>query len=112
MFYGEPGGGLVGALQRNEYTRYAREIARRKGRAVVLTGTASLFRVPVLRAVAAGRGITIPGRPGTIYDTQALTEDNEITLAVKTLGWATASPRSCGVLTEIMPTWSALWAMA
>jgi hypothetical protein len=40
----------------------------------------------------------------------ALTEDNEITLAVKTLGWATASPRSCGVLTEIMPTWSALWA--
>lgn len=110
VFYGEPGGGLVGALQRNEYTRYAREIARHKGRAVVLTGTASLFRVPVLRAVAAGRGITVPGRPGTVNDTQALTEDNEITLAVKTLGWVTASPRSCGVLTEIMPTWSALWA--
>ena len=110
VFYGEVGGGFVGALQRNEYTRYAREIARRQGRAVVLTGTASLFRVPVLRAVAVGRGITVPGRPGTIYDTQALTEDNEITLAVKTLGWATASPRSCGVLTEIMPTWSALWA--
>jgi poly-beta-1,6-N-acetyl-D-glucosamine synthase len=110
VFYGEPRGGLVGALQRNEYTRYAREIARHRDRAVVLTGTASLFRVPVLRAVAAARGSRLPGRPGTIYDTSALTEDNEITLAVKTLGWATVSPRSCGVLTEIMPTWSALWA--
>ena len=109
VFYGEPGGGLVGALQRNEYARYAREVARKRGKAVVLTGTASVFRVPVVRAVAAARGAALPGRPGTVYDTLALTEDNEITLAVKTLGWTALSPRPCGVLTEIMPSWSALW---
>lgn len=109
VFYGEPGGGLVGALQRNEYARYAREIARKKGRAVVLTGTACLFAAPVLRAVAAARGDRLPGRPGSVYDTLALTEDNEITLAIKTLGWAPRSPRQCGVLTEIMPSWPALW---
>ncbi|GAA4885241.1 glycosyltransferase family 2 protein [Actinomycetospora straminea] len=109
VFYGEAGGGLIGALQRNEYARYAREVARKKGRAVVLTGTATVFRVPVLRAVADARGTELPGEHGTIYDTLALTEDNEITLAVKSLGWRTVSPRSCGVLTEIMPSWPALW---
>lgn len=109
VFYGEPGGGLVGALQRNEYSRYAREIARRQGRTSVLTGTASLFRAEVLRAVAAARGDLLPGTPGEVYDTLALTEDNEITLAVKTLGRTTVSPRGCGVLTEIMPTWADLW---
>ena len=109
VFYGEPGGGFVGALQRNEYARYAREIARKKGRAVVLTGTASLFTALVLRAVAAGRGDRLPGRSGSVYDTLALTEDNEITLAIKTLGWSPRSPRQCGVMTEIMPSWSALW---
>ncbi len=109
VFYGEPGGGLVGALQRNEYTRYAREIGRKGGRCVVLTGTASLFRAATLRAVGAQRGRRLPGRPDSIYDTLALTEDNEITLAVKTLGMATLSPRECVVVTEIMDTWAALW---
>jgi poly-beta-1,6-N-acetyl-D-glucosamine synthase len=109
VFYGEGGGGLVGALQRNEYARYAREIDRKKGRATVLTGTATLFRVPALRAVAAARGTTLPGRAGDVYDTLALTEDNEITLAVKTLGWRAHSPRPCAVLTEVMGTWGDLW---
>jgi poly-beta-1,6-N-acetyl-D-glucosamine synthase len=109
VFYGETGGGLVGALQRNEYCRYAREIARRRGRTSVLTGTASLFRAGVLREVAAARGGVLPGRRGQVYDTLALTEDNEITLAIRTLGRDAVSPRACGVLTEIMPTWGDLW---
>ncbi len=109
VFYGEAGAGLVGALQRNEYARYARDIGRRKGKAQVLTGTASVFRMSVLRRISAARGITLPGRPGTIYDVTALTEDNEMTLAVKSLGSTVLSPRSCAVLTEIMPTWTALW---
>lgn len=109
VFTGRPGGGLVGSLQRNEYARYAREVDRRRGRAMVLTGTATLFRVGVLREIAAARGDALPGRPGAVYDTLALTEDNEITLAVKSLGHATVSPRECGVLTEIMPTWRDLW---
>ena len=38
VFYGEEGGGLVGQLQRNEYTRYQRYIARRRGKVFVLDG--------------------------------------------------------------------------
>lgn len=109
VFTGRAGGGLVGALQRNEYARYAREVRRRRGRAMVLTGTATLFRVGVLREIAGARGDVLPGRRGSVYDTLALTEDNEITLAVKSLGYAAVSPRECGVLTEIMPTWRDLW---
>lgn len=109
IFYGEPGSGLVGLLQRNEYLRYGRDINRHPNRVMVLTGTASLLRVKALREVAAARGSRLPGRPGTVYDTAALTEDNEITLALKTIGWKLVSPRQCRVTTEVMPTWRALW---
>jgi cellulose synthase/poly-beta-1,6-N-acetylglucosamine synthase-like glycosyltransferase len=44
-----------------------------------------------------------------VYDTTALTEDNELTLALKTLGWKVISPRECVVHTEVMPTWRRLW---
>ena len=64
IFEGEDGGGLVGQLQRNEYTRYRRYIGRRRGRVFVLTGTASLFRAYALRAVAEARGTLIPGPTG------------------------------------------------
>src|SRR5205823_5557778 len=68
-------------------------------------GTASLFRVGVLREVAAARGARLPGVPSAIYDTAALTEDNEITLAIKTLGHLVRSPKECTVETEVMPSW-------
>ena len=110
IFMGESGAGILGALQRNEYTRYSRDIARRKGRRVmVLTGTATLFRATALQQVARERGITFPGASGQVYDTLALTEDNEITLALKTLGWAMVSPQECRNTTELMPTVGDLW---
>lgn len=59
--------------------------------------------------MAAARGRTLPGTRGQVYDTLALTEDNELTLALKTLGWRLTSPRECAVVTEIMPTWRDLW---
>jgi poly-beta-1,6-N-acetyl-D-glucosamine synthase len=108
LFYGQPGRGLLGQLQRNEYLRYSRDIAR-TGRVMVLTGTGTLFRVSALRAVAAARGTQLPGRPGQVYDTLALTEDNELTLALKRLGWRLTSPAGCAVVTEIMPGWRDLW---
>ena len=52
LFYGEEDGGLVGQLQRNEYTRYQRLVSRTRGRVFVLTGTASLFRAFAYQAVA------------------------------------------------------------
>ncbi len=108
LFYGHPGSGVLGQLQRNEYLRYSRDVAR-TGRVMVLTGTGTLFRVRALREVAAARGTTLPGTRGQVYDTLALTEDNELTLALKTLGWRLTSPAACAVVTEIMPTWRDLW---
>ena len=93
LFYGEDGCGLIGQFQRNEYTRYQRDLRRRRGRVFVLTGTASVFRPRALRAVAEERGQILPGVPGDVYDTIALTEDNELTIALKTLGALMISPQ-------------------
>ena len=109
LFYGEDGSGLIGQFQRNEYTRYARDLRRRRGMVFVLTGTASVFRPRALRTVADERGKLLPGRPGDVFDTVALTEDNEITLALKTLGALVVSPAECTVVTEVMPTVRSLW---
>jgi cellulose synthase/poly-beta-1,6-N-acetylglucosamine synthase-like glycosyltransferase len=109
LFYGEEGGRLVGQFQRNEYTRYQRLVSRKLGRVFVLTGTASLIRAYALRAVAEARGPLLPGPAGKVYDTLALTEDNELTLALKTLGARMVSPPQCRVTTEIMTSWRDLW---
>ena len=109
LFYGEDGAGVLGQFQRNEYTRYSRDIRRRRGRVFVLTGTSSMFRPAALRTVAQSRGSSIPGTPGDVYDTAALTEDNELTLALKSVGALMISPSQCTVVTEVMPSWRALW---
>lgn len=109
LFYGEPGSGLIGQLQRNEYLRYQLQIRQRRGRVFVLTGTASAFRAEALADVAHARGSLLPGRHGDVYDATALTEDNELTIALKSLGSPMVSPEDCKVETEVMPTWRALW---
>ena len=63
LFYGENGGGLIGQLQRNEFTRYQRIVARKLNRVFVLTGTASVIRSYALRAVAEARGTPDPRDP-------------------------------------------------
>jgi cellulose synthase/poly-beta-1,6-N-acetylglucosamine synthase-like glycosyltransferase len=111
-FRGQPGGGFVGHLQRNEYARYARDVRRLKGRCLVVTGTAAVFRVSTLRHVREAR---LDGRvpagdgKGGIYDTTVLTEDNEISFALMHLGYRILSPRECTLTTEVMPTWRELW---
>ncbi len=113
VFSGGPGGGFVGHLQRNEYARYARDVKRLHGKCLVVTGTAALFRVKTLRDVAAARlgGTLPPGNgKGGIYDTSVLTEDNELSFALLTLGYRIASPANCTLVTEVMPTWRELWA--
>ena len=108
-FWGGPGSGILGQFQRSEFLRYSAQIRARRGRVFVLTGTATLFRADALLDVAAARGVYIPGETGQVYDTSALTEDNEITLALKSLGAEITSPDECEVVTEIMPTWKMLW---
>jgi cellulose synthase/poly-beta-1,6-N-acetylglucosamine synthase-like glycosyltransferase len=109
LFYGEQGHGLIGQFQRNEYIRYGRLMRRRRGRVFVLTGTASLFRPVALRTIAENRSRSIPGAAGDVYDTAALTEDNELTIAIKSLGGLMISPQDCTVVTELMPSWRTLW---
>lgn len=113
VFLGKPGGGFVGMLQRNEYARYARDVQRKRGKTLVLTGTATVFTVKCLRDVLNGRRAgKIPGA-GTgepeVYDTKSLTEDNELTFALLHLGYKIIAPRECGLTTEVMETWSDLF---
>jgi biofilm PGA synthesis N-glycosyltransferase PgaC len=109
VFYGAPGNGLLGQLQRQEFTRYARQLGRNRGEARVLTGTGTAFRAGALKHLTSARtsGL-LPGGTG-IYTTSSLTEDGEITLALKTLGYECVSPEECAVTTEIMPTITTLW---
>ena len=109
IFKGYLGGGLLGLFQRNEYDRYQRKINRRRGQVFVLTGTSTMFRSVALRTIADKRGTQLPGNQGQVYDTKSLTEDNELTLALKTLGGLMYSPKECIVDTELMPTWRYLF---
>ena len=111
-FRGDEGGGFVGHLQRNEYARYARDVRRLKGKCLVVTGTAAMFRAATLREISAARlGGRLPAGDGQggIYDTTVLTEDNELTFAILHLGYRVLSPMECTLVTEVMPTWRDLW---
>lgn len=103
---------LVRQLQTNEYVRYQRRLSRRHGRALVLTGTGTVFKAGVLREVQQARTDgKIPDFGGTksVYDTSSLTEDNELTISVKELGYRVVSPRDCTVKTAMMPTLRSLY---
>ncbi len=108
IFLAEEAKSVLGRLQANEYIRYGREIGRDDAKARVLTGTATMARMGTLREVAHARGA---GRlPGVgVYRQDALTEDFELTLAIKHLGYTTVSPRECQVLTEVMEDIPSLW---
>ncbi|MGV1009264.1 MAG: glycosyltransferase family 2 protein [Dermatophilaceae bacterium] len=99
-------------LQDNEYARYARDVRRLDGRCLVVTGTAAMFRVTTLTALSTAR---LQGRlpagdgNGGIYDTQVLTEDNELSFAIMHLGYEILAPASMTLKTETMMTWRQLW---
>jgi cellulose synthase/poly-beta-1,6-N-acetylglucosamine synthase-like glycosyltransferase len=108
-FTGKPGGGVVGMFQRNEYARYARDVRRVQGRALVLTGTATLFRALALKEVVrARRSGRLPGRDH-VYDVRVLTEDNELTLALLHLKFRILCPAECTLTTEVMESWADLY---
>ncbi len=109
VFYGEQGGGLLGLLQRMEFHRYAWELERGGGKAQVLTGTGTMFRARVLREVRAARRSGVIGGGSDYYSLASLTEDDEMTKAVKTLGYRTMSPAGCAVTTEVMTSLPKLW---
>lgn len=100
-------------LQDNEYARYARDVRRLQGKCLVVTGTAAVFRASTLRRISAARiaGRLPPGNgTGGIYDTTVLTEDNELSFAVMTMGLRIAAPKDCLLVTDAMTSWGDLWA--
>lgn len=103
VFLGRRTDSLLGELQRMEYHRYQRDIRRFGNQAFVMSGTASLFRVSALRAVRAARnGQLLPSGDG-YYDVYSLTEDNELTFALKTLDYSCPAPGAVSV-TDVMET--------
>jgi len=91
---------MLQRMQANEYARYMREIARRKGaRANVLTGAGSMFRASVLTQVRVARSTgTLPGTG--YYRQDALTEDNELSFCIQRLGYRIVSPKACAIWTD------------
>lgn len=108
-FTGEPSRrGLIHLLQRNEYDRFTRSIARRQSRAYVVSGVATVVRVGVIREILeARRSGRLPAAPG-VYDVTAATEDIELTYAFIKLGYTPLAPAGCEVFTDTMDTWTAL----
>jgi poly-beta-1,6-N-acetyl-D-glucosamine synthase len=100
---------LIERLQSSEFARSRRATSRRGGTTRILVGIASLFSVGTLRKVVAARKAGIlPGAP-TIYNNTSLTEDYELTLALRTLGYRLTCPAACRPLTHAMPTVKKLW---
>jgi biofilm PGA synthesis N-glycosyltransferase PgaC len=100
-------------LQDNEYARYARDVRRLQGKCLVVTGTAAMFRASTLRKISVARVAgTLPSGDGAggIYDTTVLTEDNELSFAVMTMGLRISAPKDCLLVTDAMTSWRALWA--
>jgi poly-beta-1,6-N-acetyl-D-glucosamine synthase len=109
-FRGRSGGGVCGALQRNEYARYARDTARKRGRVLCITGVGTLLSVAALRDVVAGiRDGRLPDSGGGYaYSYATLTEDNWMTLALTHLGYRVISPKDATMSTEVMLNWREL----
>lgn len=103
VFRGRPPRGYLQLCQANEYTRYGVQVDL-TGRTAVLTGTAALVRRTALQEVADARGSVLPGERGDVYDRHAITEDSELTLALRTLGHELRSPVTMSCTTELMPT--------
>jgi poly-beta-1,6-N-acetyl-D-glucosamine synthase len=100
-FAGLPLDTALGALQMMEYARAEKINRSRRGMAPVLAGAATMFSVAALRAVVRMRG--------RLYE-PVLTEDYELTLALRVNGYVTMAPRACRARTDLMPTTGTLWA--
>jgi cellulose synthase/poly-beta-1,6-N-acetylglucosamine synthase-like glycosyltransferase len=109
VFLGRETSTLIGTMQQMEYFRYKREIRQHGSEAFVLSGTASMIRWTALAEIKRERlrGVKLP-RGESYYDTVSLTEDNELTFALKTLGWDCPVP---GVesTTDVMDTVKAVY---
>lgn len=88
VFVGLEGGGFIGLLDGTEYARFARQLARPKEDALVLTGAATLFPVQTLWNVTTARAAgLLPGGGSNVYNAGVVDPDGELTLALVHLGY-------------------------
>lgn len=97
---GEVPGSVLGVLQKMEYARAEQINRSRRGVVPVLAGAATMFSVDALRAVFRSRG--------RLYE-PVLTEDYELTIALRDAGYLTMAPRSCRGQTALKKTLGDLW---
>ncbi|MGL5858112.1 MAG: glycosyltransferase [Angustibacter sp.] len=102
VIVGDRPSGWLEWCQAHELSRHAARY--REGGVLALAGTASVLRVRALREVCVNRSGMLPGRAGDVYDEDALAEDDEITWALRHLGWRLTSAQECRVWTELKPT--------
>jgi glycosyltransferase involved in cell wall biosynthesis len=87
VFTGRASGGF-GLLQPEDYALYARDVTRVYGPSLVSKGMATLFSVGALRHVARARAEgLLPGGTRQIYDTEVLSTDTQLTVALLSLGY-------------------------
>jgi biofilm PGA synthesis N-glycosyltransferase PgaC len=117
-YAGKPKKGFIPLVQAMEYMQERRRIGRAKGKVTCLSGTAVVFSVAALRHLISERGRKVIGEKGEknitnprsdYYVGFTLTEDFEITLALKKLGYQPVSPKQCVVYTDLMDNLSMLW---
>jgi poly-beta-1,6-N-acetyl-D-glucosamine synthase len=87
--------GLLGALQRLEYTRYDQQRRRHGWHVNVLSGTAAMFR-----------NVALPDRP---WSESSLVEDYVLTLDLRRRGWKVRAGERMIAFTDSMPSVKALW---
>lgn len=95
---------FIELAQAIEYSRGVRQVGRRGGKVHVLSGAAAVLSVGVLRHVADARGTALPGQRGVMFLEDSLTEDYELTLGIRQLGYQCVSTKHCRVITDVMPT--------
>jgi poly-beta-1,6-N-acetyl-D-glucosamine synthase len=105
------GWSMLRIVQENEFVRDGRAIDRRNSRTRIVVGTSALFRVSILREIIAARvSGRLPGpRSADVFSVRSITEDYELTLALKVLGYQTLSPVECDAVTDVMATVPELW---
>ncbi len=105
---GRGGGGLPGWCQRNEFARWGFDSRQQSGKAICLSGAASVFRAGALEDVRDLRSRQLlPGR-GSCYSVSNFTEDFEMSQALLHAGYAIANLPSVTITTAVKPSWREL----
>jgi cellulose synthase/poly-beta-1,6-N-acetylglucosamine synthase-like glycosyltransferase len=108
-YLGKNRGKLAGWCQQNEFARWGFDNQQRRGKTVILSGAASVFRAGALRKVLEGRvSGNLPPGDGGVYNIDNITEDFELSLALMHTGSRIKNMHDTTIYTAVKPTWRTL----